>query len=94
MADQLEEQRCLLNLVSDLEVPAMTLAEGLLFAPIVGNLDSTRVQRITAGLLDAVHTRRARRVVLDISGVPTMDTAFHRRWSVRFARYGCWAARL
>ncbi len=72
---QLEEQRRLLDLVAILEIPAITLADGLLFAPIVGNLDSRRSALLTARLLEAARDHRAHHVIIDISGVSTVDTA-------------------
>jgi anti-anti-sigma regulatory factor len=71
---QLDEQRRLLDLVATLETPAITLAEGVLFAPIVGHLDSRRSALLTARLLEAAHDQRARHVIIDISGVSTVDT--------------------
>ncbi len=71
---QLEEQRRLLDLVATLEVPAITIADGVLFAPIVGNLDSRRSVMLTARLLEAAHNQRAHHVIIDISGVSTVDT--------------------
>jgi anti-anti-sigma regulatory factor len=53
----------------------MALADGVLFAPIVGHLDSRRSQAITVRLLQQAHVQRARLVVLDVEGVPAMDTA-------------------
>lgn len=72
---QLEEQRRLLDLVATLEIPALTLTDGVLFAPIVGNLDSRRSALLTARLLEAAHDHRARHVIIDIAGVSTVDTA-------------------
>lgn len=71
---QLEEQRRLLDLVATLEIPALTLTDGVLFAPIVGNLDSRRSALLTARLLEAAHDQRAHHVIIDISGVSTVDT--------------------
>lgn len=68
-------QRELLELVSTLETPAVSVAEGALLAPLVGSLDSRRADRLTRRLLEAVHTRRVRLVILDIAGVPLVDTA-------------------
>jgi anti-anti-sigma regulatory factor len=68
------EQQRLLDLVTTLEVPAIQLAEGLLFTPIVGTLDSRRAQALTSRLLREVHTHRARQVIIDISGVVEVDT--------------------
>lgn len=72
---QLDEQRRLLDLVATLEIPAITLAEGILFAPIVGRLDSRRSVLLTSRLLEAAHHQRAHHVIIDISGVSTVDTA-------------------
>ncbi len=71
---QLEEQRRLLDLVATLETPAITLAEGVLFAPVVGHLDSRRSAALTARLLEAAHQQRANHVIIDIAGVSIVDS--------------------
>jgi anti-anti-sigma factor len=71
---QLEEQRRLLDLVATLETPAITLAEGVLFAPVVGHLDSRRSAALTARLLEAAHRQRANHVIIDIAGVSMVDS--------------------
>jgi rsbT co-antagonist protein RsbR len=68
------DQARLLELVATLETPTIVLAEGVLLAPIVGALDSRRAQTLTARLLNEAGTQRARQVILDISGVTTVDT--------------------
>ncbi len=72
---QNEQQQRLLDLVTTLEVPIVTLATGVLFAPVVGALDTRRSQALTSRLLHAVSEQRARLVVLDIAGIATIDTA-------------------
>lgn len=69
-----EEQQQLLNLVAQLETPAVQLADGVLFVPIVGHLDSRRAQLLTARLLEDAHAQRARLVLLDIAGVSVVDS--------------------
>jgi anti-anti-sigma regulatory factor len=78
MTEQLDQQQQLLDLVATLEAPAVPLAEGVLFAPIVGHIDTRRAQVLTNRLLQDVSTQRARLVVLDISGVTVMDTNIAR----------------
>lgn len=68
------EQYNLLALLETLEVPAVRLADGVIFVPIVGNLDSKRTDALTARLLEVTHTQRARYVLLDIAGVPVIDS--------------------
>jgi anti-anti-sigma regulatory factor len=75
MNTQLDQQQELLNLVTTLETPAVPLAEGVLFAPIVGHVDTRRAQLLTSRLLEEASNQRARLVVLDIAGVSVMDTA-------------------
>jgi anti-anti-sigma factor len=71
---QLEEQRRLLDLVATLETPAITLAEGVLFAPVVGHLDGRRSAALTARLLEAAYRQRADHVIIDIAGVSIVDS--------------------
>ena len=71
---QLEEQRRLLDLVATLETPAITLAEGVLFAPVVGHLDGRRSAALTARLLEAAHRQRTNHVIIDIAGVSMVDS--------------------
>ncbi|HMQ30052.1 MAG TPA: STAS domain-containing protein [Chloroflexaceae bacterium] len=75
LARQNDEQRRLLDLVATLETPAVALAEGVLLAPVVGHLDSRRADLLTERLLREVSAKRTRMVVLDIAGVPAVDTA-------------------
>jgi anti-anti-sigma regulatory factor len=74
MDDQIEQQRRLLDLISVLETPTLTLAEGVLVAPIVGHVDSARAKTLTERLLQQVARQRTRMVVLDIAGVTVLDT--------------------
>ncbi len=75
---QIEQQRHLLDLVASLEVHATPLAEGVLFAPIVGQLDARRAEALTGRLLAEASAQRARLVILDIAGVSAIDTAVAR----------------
>jgi rsbT co-antagonist protein RsbR len=74
LTKQNEEQRRLIDLVATLETPAIALADGVLLAPVVGHLDSRRASGLTDRLLHEVNSSRARLVILDIAGVPTVDT--------------------
>lgn len=75
MNRQLDQQKQLLDLVATLETPVVQLDDGVLFAPIVGYIDTRRSQNLTTRLLQQVSTERARLIILDISGVSVMDTA-------------------
>ncbi|HWQ12742.1 MAG TPA: STAS domain-containing protein [Roseiflexaceae bacterium] len=74
LEEELERQRSLLALVDTLETPAVRLADGVLFAPVVGHVDSRRADALTHRLLEAVHAQRARMMIIDIAGVAMVDT--------------------
>jgi anti-anti-sigma regulatory factor len=75
---QLGQQQQLLNLVASLETHASPLADGVLFAPIVGHLDTRRAEALTGRLLAEAAEQRAKLVILDIAGVSMIDTAVAR----------------
>lgn len=75
LAEQNQRQQELLELVSQLETPAVRIAEGVLLAPLVGGIDSRRASKITSRLLELVYERRVQLVILDVAGVPVIDTA-------------------
>jgi rsbT co-antagonist protein RsbR len=74
IAQQFAEQSRLIELVQVLETPSITVSDGVLLAPIVGNLDSTRAARLIERLLHDISVRRTRLLIIDISGVPEVDT--------------------
>lgn len=73
-----EEQQRLLDLVTTLETPAITLADGILMTSIVGYLDSRRAEAITERLLYAAKDQQSDIVIIDLAGVATVDTQVAR----------------
>ena len=60
--------------ILELSTPVLQVREGMLILPIVGLLDSQRAQQFTEQLLDGIRENRARVVVVDITGVPAVDS--------------------
>ena len=60
--------------IRELSTPALPLREGLLFLPIIGAIDSRRAWQLTEHLLHAIRTHRTQVVVVDVTGVPSMDS--------------------
>ncbi len=60
--------------IRSLSTPVLQLHPGLLILPMVGALDRERLDQMRALLLQAVRERRARAVVLDVTGVPEIDS--------------------
>lgn len=55
--------------------PVLQIRSGLLILPIVGPIDSERARRLTEQLLREIRANRSRVVILDITGVPSVDAA-------------------
>ena len=58
----------------ELSTPVVTLWEGVLALPIIGTLDSARTQVVMENLLDRIVATGASIAIIDITGVPTVDT--------------------
>jgi rsbT co-antagonist protein RsbR len=58
----------------ELSTPVVKLWEGILALPMIGTLDSARTQVVMESLLQRVVETGAQVVILDITGVPTVDT--------------------
>lgn len=57
----------------ELSTPVLQLRERLLILPIIGVLDSERARQLTEQVLGAIQENRARVMVIDITGVATID---------------------
>src|SRR5580692_2298437 len=58
----------------ELSTPVVRLWDGIIAVPLVGTLDSARTQMVTEKLLETLVATGADHAVLDITGVPTVDT--------------------
>ena len=72
----------------ELSTPVVRLWEGIIAVPLVGTLDSARTQLVMEKLLETLVATGADHAVLDITGVPTVDTevAQHLLKTVNAAR--------
>jgi rsbT co-antagonist protein RsbR len=60
--------------IRELSTPVLQVMEGLLILPLVGVFDTHRALQLTEELLRNIRDRRARVVVMDITGVPIVDS--------------------
>ncbi len=58
----------------ELSTPVVQLWDGIVALPLIGTLDSARTQVVMESLLNEVMARRAKFAIIDITGVPTVDT--------------------
>lgn len=59
--------------VRELSTPVLQLRERLLILPIIGMVDPLRARQLTDRLLRGIRRHRAKVVIMDITGVPTVD---------------------
>jgi rsbT co-antagonist protein RsbR len=74
--------------IRELSTPVLQIRERLLLLPIIGVIDTHRARLITDGLLRAIRANRAKVVVMDVTGVATIDSrvANHLMQTVTAAR--------
>lgn len=60
--------------IRELSTPILPIWDGVLLSPIVGALDSSRAEQLVHQILDGVRVHRAGVVILDLTGVPVIDT--------------------
>jgi rsbT co-antagonist protein RsbR len=60
--------------IAELSTPVVRLWEGVLALPIIGTLDSQRTQVVMENLLQSIVDEGAAIAIIDITGVPTVDT--------------------
>ena len=58
----------------ELSTPVVQLWDGIIAVPLVGTLDSARTQLVMEKMLDALLASGSSHAVIDITGVPTVDT--------------------
>jgi len=61
--------------IRELSTPVLQVRERLLILPIIGVIDPQRARQVTEQLLRGIRANRAKVVVIDITGVPTIDSS-------------------
>lgn len=74
--------------IRELSTPVLQIRERMLLLPIIGMIDTERARVITENLLSAIRGHRAKVVVIDVTGVGTIDSrvANHLLQTVAAAR--------
>jgi len=74
-ASLIENQR---TTIAELETPVIEVWDGILALPIIGTVDTARAQTMTETLLEKIVSTKSEIVILDITGVPVVDTSVSR----------------
>jgi GAF domain-containing protein/anti-anti-sigma regulatory factor len=72
----------------ELSTPIIPLVDRIIVMPLIGSIDSMRARDITRSLLAGIQEHRAKVVILDITGVPIVDSgvADHLNKTIQAAR--------
>jgi anti-anti-sigma regulatory factor len=70
-----DTQRNLLATLRELSSPVIPVFEGIIVLPLIGNIDTQRASQVLEGLLAGIERYRARVVLIDVTGVPIVDTS-------------------
>src|SRR4029079_16179733 len=60
--------------IAELSTPVVKLWQGILALPLIGTLDSQRTQVVMENVLQTIVDVEAEIAIIDITGVPTVDT--------------------
>ena len=60
--------------ITELSTPVVALWQGIVALPLIGTLDSSRTQVVMENLLQSIVDQGAEIAIIDITGVPTVDT--------------------
>ncbi len=69
-----ERERMLANTVRELGCPVLPLLPGVLGIPLIGAIDSHRAQLLIDTMLAHISDHQATTVIIDLTGVPVVDT--------------------
>jgi rsbT co-antagonist protein RsbR len=61
--------------IEELSTPLIPITDDILVMPLIGMMDSVRAKQVMHNLLDGLAASRGKFAILDITGVPVVDTA-------------------
>jgi anti-anti-sigma regulatory factor len=76
------------RVIDELSTPVIPVLAGVIVMPLIGSIDSLRAQDITRALLAGIGQHHAKTVIVDVTGVPFIDSgvANHLNKTIRAAR--------
>lgn len=72
--DLLKTQSQLLEQIAAMSTPVLPIIKGVVVVPLIGTLDQGRTDMLSSRLLEGVEQEDARVILLDITGVPVVDS--------------------
>ncbi len=69
-----QQERALMEAVRALSSPILPVARGVIVLPLIGTIDTDRAEQILEALLSGISQHQAQTAIIDITGVPMVDT--------------------
>lgn len=60
--------------LNELSTPLLSISDRTLVLPLIGAIDSRRITQLITSLLEGIASKKAEHVIIDITGVPIVDT--------------------
>jgi PAS domain S-box-containing protein len=60
--------------LNELSTPLLSISDRTLVLPLIGSIDSRRISQLISSLLEGISSKKAEHVIIDITGVPIVDT--------------------
>ncbi len=74
LEESLKAQQRLNQMVAELAAPVIPVRDDTLVIPLIGSIDTNRVQQLLAAALRSLERTRARILVIDVTGVAVIDS--------------------
>ncbi len=74
LRELVRERELLSATVRELSSPVMPVLDGILVMPLIGAIDANRATLLIESLLAGIEQHRSRVVIIDVTGVPIVDT--------------------
>ncbi|MGB9753326.1 MAG: anti-anti-sigma factor [Roseiflexus castenholzii] len=74
LEESLRAQQSLNQIITELTVPVIPVRYDTLVIPLIGSIDSHRVQHLLASALHSIEQTRARMLIIDVTGVAIIDS--------------------
>jgi rsbT co-antagonist protein RsbR len=74
LQDSLAQRNQLEETLREVSVPVIPLLKGVLVVPLIGSFDDKRANDLRANVLRLTEQNRAQHIILDVTGVPIIDT--------------------
>ena len=69
-----DERLSLVETIRQLSTPVIQVYEHVILIPLIGIIDATRTEQIETAMLVGIEKTHAQKVILDLTGVPIIDT--------------------